>query len=392
MNMGELQISKRAAGIKPSATLAISAKAKELAKAGKNVIDLGAGEPDFETPTNIKMAAKKAIDEGFTKYTTNTGIQELKKAVCEKLKKDNNLTYTEEQVIISNGAKQSLINTFLAILDEGDEVIIPKPSWVSFEEQVILCGAKPIFAETEHFKIKAEHIKNKITNKTKAIILNSPCNPTGAVIENEEVKKIANLCVKHNIICVSDETYEKIIYDSKKNLSIASLNKDIYEKTITINTLSKSYSMTGWRIGYCAGSKQYIEAMSRIQGHTTSAPSSISQKAALEALRGSQEAVESMRKEFEERRDYIIKRLKNMPGIKCSKPQGAFYAFPDITGTKLGSREFCEKLLKEELVAIVPGEAFGEDRCVRISFAASKEKLRAGMDRLERFCKKRLGK
>ena len=374
-------------GIKPSATLTISAKAKELKKQGLDVIGFGAGEPDFDTPDSIKTAAKLAIEQGFTKYTAAAGMPELKNAIAKKFLRENNITYDPSQIIVSNGAKQSLMNISLALLEDGDEVIIPKPFWLSYDEQVQMCGATPVFAESDELQVKASLIEEKITSQTKMLIINSPCNPSGKIIPKEELEKIAALCVKHNIICVSDEPYETILFDDNVHVSIASLNKDIYDLTITVNAVSKTYSMTGWRIGYCAGPLQVIKAMSNMQSHTTSGPSTISQKAAIQALSGKQDAVEVMRKEFEKRRDYVHERLNKIVGVQCSKPQGSFYAFPNISTTSLSSVAFCEQLLDKELVAMVPGEPFGNDDCIRMSFATSFDNLLEGLDRMERFCK-----
>ena len=280
------------------------------------------------------------------------------------------------------------MNICLTVLEEGDEVILIKPFWLSYNEQIKMCGATPVFAESENLKVKAKLIETKISDKTKMIIINSPCNPSGKIIELQELEKIADLCVKHNILCVSDEPYEKILFDKNKHVSIASLNKNIYGRTITVNAVSKTYSMTGWRIGYCAGPKELIKAMNNLQSHSTSGPCSIAQKAALEAISGNQESVEIMIREFEKRRNYVVERLNQMKGVICSKPEGTFYTFPDISGTGLSSIQFCERILEEELVAAVPGEPFGDDACIRISFATSMNNLKEGLARIERFCNK----
>ena len=379
-------LSNRAKNIAPSVTLAITAKAKQMKKEGIDVVGFGAGEPDFDTPDNIKEAAKKAIDEGFTKYTPVPGIPELREAVAKKFQKENNLAYAPDQIIVSNGGKHTLYNIMLAILDKGDEVIIPVPYWVSYEEQVKLAEGKAVFCNTDNFKIKADLIAEKVTPKTKLLILNSPNNPSGAVCDNNELKKIADLAVEKNFYVVSDEVYEKLIYDGNEHVSIASLNNEIYKRTITVNAVSKTYSMTGWRIGYCAGPADLIKGMSNVQSHTTSNPCSIAQKAALEALNGPQEKAAEMIKAFDERREFMFKRLNEIKGIKCSKPEGAFYCFPDISGTGLKSMEFTEKLLEQEKVAVVPGKDFGNDNCVRLSYATSMENIKKGLDRIEKFC------
>ena len=379
-------LSNRAKNIAPSVTLAITAKAKQMKKEGIDVVGFGAGEPDFDTPDNIKEAAKKAIDEGFTKYTPVPGIPELREAVAKKFQKENNLAYAPDQIIVSNGGKHTLYNIMLAILDKGDEVIIPVPYWVSYEEQVKLAEGKAVFCNTDNFKIKADLIAEKVTPKTKLLILNSPNNPSGAVCDKNELKKIADLAVEKNFYVVSDEVYEKLIYDGNEHVSIASLNNEIYKRTITVNAVSKTYSMTGWRIGYCAGPADLIKGMSNVQSHTTSNPCSIAQKAALEALNGPQEKAAEMIKAFDERREFMFKRLNEIKGIKCSKPEGAFYCFPDISGTGLKSMEFTEKLLEQEKVAVVPGKDFGNDNCVRLSYATSMENIKKGLDRIEKFC------
>ncbi|MEM2878635.1 MAG: pyridoxal phosphate-dependent aminotransferase [Candidatus Hadarchaeales archaeon] len=389
-------LSKRALSISPSMTLGISAKAKELAASGVNVVNLSAGEPDFDTPDNIKDAAKRAIDSGFTKYTATGGIAELKKAICEKLRRENGLEYGPKEVLISCGAKHSIFNVLLAMCDEGDEVIIPSPYWTSYPEMVKLAGGNPVIVETGDtgFKITPERLEASITRKTKIVIINSPCNPTGAVYSGRELEALGEVLVRHGVYCISDEIYEKLIYDGLKHVSIASLGRDLRELTVVINGVSKTYSMTGWRIGYAAGPAEIIRAMDDVQGHSTSNPTSFCQKAALEALTGDQKSVEMMKAEFEHRRDYISERLSAMEGIELFRPQGAFYAFADISafigrsiGGKLvdGSCAFADELLSRGKVAVVPGAAFGDDSAIRISFAASMEEIKNGMDRLENF-------
>ncbi len=381
-----MTISERAKVIKPSATMSISSKAKEMKSQGIDVIGFGAGEPYFDTPDNIKHAAKKAIDDGFTKYTPASGTIELKQAICKKFYQDNSIEYEPKQVSVSNGGKHVLFNICMALLNPEDEVLLPMPAWLSYEEQINVCGAKKVPVETgSDFKLKAHLLEDKVTDKTKMLILNSPNNPSGAVIEERDLGNIAEFCVNNNIMCLSDEVYEPFIYDGKKHKSIASLGKEIREKTLTVNAVSKAYSMTGWRIGYCAGPEAVIKAMNNLQSHSTSGPCTISQKAALEALAGNQQSIEDMRKAFSKRRDYMVSRLNNMKDIKCNMPQGSFYAFPDISETGMKSMEFCEKLLEEKKVALVPGQPFGADNNVRLSYCSSMENISKGLDRLEEF-------
>jgi len=325
-------LSQRIQKIQPSATLAINARAIELKKQGIDIIKFGTGEPDFDTPDNIKDAAKRALDEGFTKYTAATGIPELKEAVRDKLKRDNGIECDIPNILISNGGKQALYNCFMAIIDPGDEVIIPSPYWVSYADMIAVCDGVSKFVDTtgNNFKLTAEMVKEAITPKTKALILNSPSNPTGAVIEKKEIEKIAELAFKHKFYVISDEVYEYFLYDGKKMFSIGSI-PDMKDKVFTVNAVSKTYSMTGWRIGYIAGPKDVIKAMGNLQSHSTSNPCSIAQKAALEALTGPQDSVTIMANEFAKRRDYVYKEMNKLPGFKLTKPEGAFYAFPDVT-------------------------------------------------------------
>jgi len=384
------RISKRVQELEESQTLAMSARVKEMKRQGIDVIDLTVGEPDFITPENIRNSTKKAIDSGFTKYTETSGIPELKKAICEKFKNENNLEYSPNQVIVSCGAKHSLYLAFQAILNLGDEVIIPVPYWVSYSEQVKLAGGIPVFAKSKplEFEVTAKSIEEKITPKTKVIFLNSPSNPTGTVIKREEIEKIAKLAVEKNILVISDEIYEHLVYNNDKSktpISIASFGDQIKNITVIVNGVSKSYAMTGWRIGYTAGPEEIIKAMSKLQSQMTSNPSSISQMAALEALSGNQNSVEKMREEFEKRRDYLISRLKKIKGIKCAVPDGAFYAFPDISQIEKNSKLFSDKLLEKAHVAVVQGSAFGAEGFVRMSYATSMENLKEAMNRLEKF-------
>jgi len=384
-------LSKRIMNIAPSATLAIDAKAKQMKKDGKDVVIFGAGEPDFNTPENIKQAAIKSIQNNFTRYTPVSGIPELKKAVTDKLKRDNNLSYEASEVQISCGGKHSLYNICMAVLQEGDEAILPVPYWVSYDEMIKLTGAKTIFCETDNkFKLTADKVEENITPKTRLLILNSPSNPTGAIIDPNEVEKIAKLAVKHNFYVISDEVYEHFVYGNRKNVSIASFGDEIKKLTIISNSVSKTYAMTGWRIGYSAGPANIIKAMDNFQGHSTSNPSNPAQMAALEALSGPQDSVKVMVNAFDERRKFIHKRLNEIKGISCVEPEGAFYAFPDISGTGMKSMEFSSKLLDEALVAVVPGVAFGSDNHVRLSYATSIKEIERGLDRIEKWVKQKV--
>lgn len=393
-------LSDRAKQISPSLTLAITAKAKEMSKQGIDVVSFGVGEPDFNTPINIQKAAISAIENGLTRYTAASGIIELKEAIINKLKKDNNLTYTNDQVIISTGAKQCLANVFQAILNSGDEVLIPTPYWVSYPELIKLAEGIPVFVQNKqenNFNFSIDVLEEAVTSKTKAIIVNSPNNPTGTIYSKCDLEMIANFAKKHNLIIISDEIYEKLIYGNEEHISIASLSEDAYERTIVINGVSKSYAMTGWRIGYAAGNKEIIKLMSSIQSHTTSNPNSIAQYAALEALTGDQSSLESMVKEFGNRRDYMVSRINEMKKISCLKADGAFYIMVNISkyyGKKLNqtvinsSLEFSEMLLQEQNVAVIPGVAFGLDDYIRLSYATSMDTIKKGLDRIEEFLMK----
>ncbi|MBU1290481.1 pyridoxal phosphate-dependent aminotransferase [bacterium] len=396
-----MTISNRVKSINPSQTLAITAQALKMKREGKKVISFAAGEPDFDTPKNIREEAISAINQGFTKYTASSGIIELKEAVVEKLKKDNKVEYKPSEIIISNGAKQCLFNAILTLCNPGDEVLLPIPCWVSYTEQIKFAQAVPIFINTrqeEAFKLSAAQVEEKITSRTKLLILNSPNNPTGAVYEQEEIKRIAQLLLKYNIYCICDEIYEKLVYDNAKHLSIASLSDEIKEKIITINGVSKSYAMTGWRIGYAAGPEDIIKGMSKIQGHSTSNPNSIAQKASVEALNGKQNAIEEMRKAFDERRKYMVKRLNEIEGISCLNPAGAFYAFPNVSkildrGIEYNGKKISNSfglsnfILKEAEVALIPGSAFEAEGYLRLSYAASLEDIKEGLNRIENILK-----
>ena len=388
-----MKLAKRTTLISPSPTLGITAKVKEMKQQGIDVIGFGAGEPDFDTPSYIKDSAKKAIDAGFTKYTPTSGIEELRKAICKKFKDDNGLFYEPSQIIVSCGAKHSLYNAIMCLCEKGDEVILPAPYWVTYLEQIKLSGAKPVIIETSekyNFKLLFKTLEHKINEKTKCLILNSPSNPTGMIYSKDELKAIAELAVRHGFYIISDEIYEKLIYEGE-HTSIASFGEEIKNQTIIVNGVSKSYSMTGWRIGYTAGPKDLISAMGNLQDHSTSNPVSISQKAALTAITEKDPDMQKMISEFKLRRDYMVEKLNAIPGISCLKPQGAFYAFPDISkligktikGQKIeGSMSFSEILLKEAKVAVIPGIAFGADNFVRLSYATSMENIKEGLKRI----------
>ncbi|MGC9035732.1 MAG: pyridoxal phosphate-dependent aminotransferase [Verrucomicrobiia bacterium] len=384
----EYKISKRAAALSPSLTLAVDAKAKALKAQGEDVIGFGAGEPDFDTPQHIRDAAAKALAEGFTKYTPSSGIPELRKAIAEKFKKDSGLEYKPSQIIVSCGGKHSCYNTVIATCEEGDEVIIPAPYWVSYPEMVKLAGATPIFIETTdktEFKVTPEQLRAAITSKTRLFILNSPSNPTGTVYTPEEIKALGDICVERGILIMSDEIYDKLTYDGARHVSVATFSRAHYEHTIIVHGFSKAYSMTGWRLGYLAAPEPIAAAIDAIQSHSTSNPTSFAQKGALAALTGPQNHLQVWLEEYSRRRTYAWQRLNSMPGITCVNAKGAFYLFPNISGTGLKSTEFCTKLLEQEKVAAVPGIAFGADDYIRISYATSMSNIQKGLDRMERF-------
>ncbi len=395
-----MELSERGQKIKESLTLAVSAKANELKAQGHEVIGFGAGEPDFATPEHIAKAGKEAIDKGYTNYTPASGTKELKKAVQKKFKKDNGLNYDLNQIIISNGAKHCLFNTFQAILNEGDEVIIPLPYWVSFPEMVKLGGGVPTFVEAKeknNFKMDIEDLKKAVNKDTKVLILNSPNNPTGCVYTREELEKIASLAVEKEFMIVSDEIYEEITYEDKEHVSIAALGENIKNQTIVINGMSKAYAMTGWRIGFAAGPHKIIKIMSDMQSHATSNPNSIAQYASRAGLEGPKEPIYDMVAAFRKRRDYMVEKINEMPEISCTKPYGAFYAMVNIEnlfGSRYknqeiqGSMSFADLLLEAQKVAVVPGKAFGRDEFVRLSYATSLEEIKEGLQRLEEFIQK----
>lgn len=395
-----MELSRKAQAIEPSLTLAITAKAKEMKEKGIDVISFSAGEPDFNTPKNIINAAIKAMEDGNTKYTSVNGILQLREAICKKFKDDNGLEYNTSQIVVSTGAKQSLANTFLAILNPGDEVIVSTPYWVSYPELIKLADGKPVFVEGDeksNYKFTKENLEKAVTAKTKAIVLNTPNNPTGTIYNKEELEVIADFAKKYDIIIISDEMYEKLIYDNENHISIASLSKDAYERTIVINGLSKSYAMTGWRIGYCAASEKIAKLMISIQSHVTSNVCSITQYAALEALNGPQDEITKMINEFEKRRNYMINRIESIDNLSIVKPKGAFYIMinienclgKEINGKILNdSMEFCASLLENEKLAVIPGKAFGLNNYIRVSYATSMEAIKEGLNRIESFIKK----
>jgi len=384
----ENRLAERLKKIKPSSTLAITSRAKKLKSEGYDVVTLAAGEPDFDTPDAVKDAGIEAIKSGFTKYTPTTGIPDLKKAISRKFKEDNKLDYSPSQIIVSCGAKHSIFNVLMVLVGRGDEVLIPSPFWVSYPEMVNLCEGNVRFikaSSSNNFKMTPDELKENITARTKVLILNSPSNPTGCVYSQDELRTIADICVKHAIYVIADEIYEKIIFDGLKHISIASFGKDIYDLTVTVNGMSKSFSMTGWRIGYLGAAQYIADAVSNLQDHSTSNPSSISQKAALAALGLGSGFSGQMRVEFEKKRDYAVERLKNIKNLGYVESKGAFYIFCDISKTGLDSLTFSSRLLDEKNVAIIPGVSFGRDDYVRISFATSMEQLKKGFDRIEEW-------
>ena len=385
-----MNISPRLSQISPSLTLEITGKAKALKKDGVDIISFAAGEPDFDTPAHIRAAARDAIDRGKTRYTPAKGMPELINAVREKFKRDNNLDYPASSIIISCGAKHSLFNAFQAICREGDEVIIPSPYWVTYPEQVRLAGAEPVFLESvekDGFPIDRERLISLITPRTRAMIVSSPANPSGSGYIRDDLEFLAELALKNDFYLVSDEIYENLVYDGFQAISIASLSRDIQDRTIVINGVSKSYAMTGWRIGYLAAPENVAKAINSFQSHSTSGPATPSQYAALAALTGDQSCVEERRRAFEERRDLIIGRLNSIDGISCTMPKGAFYAFPNISALGKPSLELAAALLDQARIAVVPGIAFGADGNLRMSFADSLDNLNKGLDRLEEYAR-----
>jgi aspartate aminotransferase len=394
-----MPLARRTAGVVSSPTLKASTIARTLRAQGRDVVDFGSGEPDFDTPEHIKQAAIKALAEGFTKYTTPSGIDELKDAISDKLRRDNGLSYRREQIIVSCGAKHTLHNLAQVLFDPGDEVLLPSPYWTTYPTIIQMAEAVPVtLPTTEHegFRVPIELLERRITPRTKAIILNSPSNPTGSMYSGDELATIARLAMERGLYVIADDIYEKIVFDGRVHTSIIQLMKQMPDLGILVNGFSKTYAMTGWRLGYAAGPQEIIAAMGNYQSQTTSNPTSFAQKAGIEALRGPQETIAVMVQEFEQRRNYVVERLNAMQGISCFKPMGAFYAFPNVSGTYgkrspsgsiTNSSSFTEHLLQTAGVAVVPGEAFGDERCVRLSFATSMAQLHVGLDRLEQFVK-----
>ncbi|MGG1675171.1 pyridoxal phosphate-dependent aminotransferase [Neobacillus sp. NRS-1170] len=388
-----MELAKRVMALTPSTTLAITAKAKELKEKGEDVIGLGAGEPDFNTPKHILDAAVESMNVGYTKYTPSAGLPALKNAIIKKFEQDQGLTYKPNEIIVANGAKHALYTLFQVILNDGDEVIIPTPYWVSYPEQVKLAGGVPVYIEgfeENQFKITPEQLLKAITNKTKAVIINSPSNPTGVLYTAEELLELGKICLEENILIVSDEIYEKLVYGGVKHVSIAELSPELKEQTIVINGVSKSHSMTGWRIGYAAGNKKIIEAMTNLASHSTSNPTTTAQYASIAAYNGPQEPVEEMRQAFEKRLEIIYDKLVAIPGFTCVKPQGAFYLYPNVkaaaemTGFNQVD-DFVEALLVDAKVAVVPGSGFGTPDNIRLSYATSLEQLEKAVARIHQF-------
>lgn len=391
-----MKLSKRISDIKPSPTLAITAKANAMRAEGRDVIGFGAGEPDFDTPDSIKQAAIRAIEAGFTKYTPVGGTDELKDAIINKLERDSGLNYKREEVVVSCGAKHTLYNLAQVLFEEGDEVLIPSPYWVSYIDIIVLTGARPVVIETkteDNFKLQPKQLAQAVSSRTRAILLNSPSNPVGVTYTKEELEKFAEVVAAKGIMVISDDIYEKIVYDGIAFYSLASISPEMKKLTVVVNGVSKSYAMTGWRIGYAAGQEEVIAAVTKLQSQNTSNPTSIAQKAAVEALRGKQDSVALMVEEFEKRRNRIVRDLNEIPGVVCLMPQGAFYVFPDFSafyGRSFGgkiiadSSDLAAYFLDEANVAVVPGGEFGHDNHIRLSYATSMDKIIEGVARIRR--------
>src|SRR4051812_8480960 len=382
------KISKRAASLSPSLTLAIDSKAKAMKAAGEDVVGFGAGEPDFDTPQHIKDACAKALADGFTKYTPAAGIPELRQAIADKHQRENGLTYKPSQVIVSCGGKHSCYNVILATCEEGDEVIIPAPYWLSYPEMVKLAGATPVIVQTTdktEFKVTPAQLRVAITPRTRLFVLNSPSNPTGSLYSREEIKALGDICVEKGVLIMSDEIYEKLVYDGAEHVSVASFSPAHFEHTIVVHGFAKAWSMTGWRLGWCAAPEPIAKAIDAVQSHSTSNPTSFAQKGAVAALTGPQDHLPKWLAEFAKRRTYAFNKLNSIPGVSCVNAKGAFYLFPNISKTGLKSSEFCAKLLEQEKVAAVPGIAFGADDYLRISYATSMANIEKGLDRIEKF-------
>ncbi len=394
----QLRISEKAAAISPSPTLAIDSKFKQMKQQGIPVVGFGAGEPDFDTPDNVKKAGIRAIENNITKYTPASGTLELKQAICDKIKRDSGLEYTTANIVVSNGGKHALTNTFMCICNPGDEVILPAPYWVSYPEMIKMADGVPVIIDTTEetgFKFTIEQLKDAITPKTVAIVLNTPSNPTGMIYTKEEMEQIAQIAVENNIYVVFDEIYEKLVYDGT-HTNIATLGDEIRDLTIIVNGMAKTYAMTGWRIGYIAADEKLAKAMANIQSHGTSNPNSVAQAAAVEALNGDQSFIDDMKATYISRRDYMVERINGIDGLSCIKPQGAFYIFMDVREV-LGkehygkvintAQDLCEDMLERALVALVPSEGFGIDGYVRLSYATSMEVIKTGLDRIEKYLK-----
>ncbi|MDE3839370.1 aspartate aminotransferase [Bacillus methanolicus] len=393
-----MKLAQRVKALTPSSTLAITAKAKELRAQGHDIIGLGAGEPDFNTPQYIIDAAAKSMNEGHTKYTPSAGLPALRKAIAEKIKRDQGIDYDASEIIVTVGGKHALYTLFQVILDEGDEIIIPTPYWVSYPEQVKLAGGVPVFvegSEENEFKITPSQLEQAISGRTKAVVINSPSNPTGMVYTEDELRELGKVCLEHNILIISDEIYEKLVYGNNKHISIAQLSPELKEQTIMINGLAKSHSMTGWRIGFAAGNKEIITAMTNLASHSTSNPTTTAQYGAIAAYSGSEETVEEMRKAFEERLNVIYDKLIQIPGFTCIKPQGAFYLFPNVkkaaelTGYE-NTDEFAAALLEKAKVAVIPGSGFGAPDNIRLSYATSLELLEQAVERMKQFVESKM--
>ncbi len=385
-----MELSNRVEELTPSLTLAIDSKSKALKAEGIDVCGFGAGEPDFDTPDHIKAAAQAALEMGFTKYTPSSGTPELREAIAQKLRSENGLDYKPSQIIVSNGAKQSCYNAIMATCDPGDEVIIPAPYWLSYPEMVRLAGAIPVFVPTtqeNNWKMTAEQFEDAMTPRTKMVIINSPGNPTGSVYTREELKGIIEVAAEEDIYILSDEIYEKLVYDGTEHVSTAGVTPEAYDLTITINGFSKAYSMTGWRLGYLAAPEPIARVIDSLQSHSTSNPCSFSQKGGLAAIKGDQQCVTDMREEFSIRRDYMMSRIESINGISAVNPLGAFYVLINISELGLSSSNFADRLLSKASVAVVPGIAFGDDKTIRLSYATSMDVIKTGLDRLEDFCK-----
>jgi aspartate aminotransferase len=385
-----MEISTRASQLNPSLTLSIDSKAKAMKSEGIDICGFGAGEPDFDTPEHIKAAAIAALEAGFTKYTPSSGFPELREAIAKKLADDNGLEYRPSQVIVSNGAKHSCYNAILATCETGDEVIIPSPYWVSYPDMVRLAGAEPVIVQTSErngWKMTAQEFENAMTPRTKMVIMNSPNNPSGAVYTREELEAIVEVAAEEDIYILSDEIYEKLVYDDAKHVSIASLSKQAYDLTITVNGFSKSYAMTGWRLGYMGAPENIAKAVDSIQSHSTSNPCSFAQKGAIAALKGDQQPLSDMHDEFDMRRNYMYDRISKIANITAVKPLGAFYILVNISQLGLTSQNFADRLLSKANVAVIPGAAFGDDRTIRLSYATSIDIIKKGLDRFQDFCR-----